>query len=190
MLQILSKNCLHTLRRAHFTSPVSFISIWPLKVCHFALYKQKGLMGHPVFSTLSSLVKARSKLVDSRKRWHRSGAAPCSAPRERHWLDPYMLWYCEPHQTTKEQTVLYWQYADKYLPLFFSWTWTKCVRMLQTCVKLYPICQTEQLLCELRDGRDIVATAAPPTKPMRKRYVWSSGGGSCREGLLRGEKTK
>ena len=55
MLQILSKNCLHTLRRAHFTSPVSFISIWPLKVCHFALYKQKGLMGHPVFSTLSSL---------------------------------------------------------------------------------------------------------------------------------------
>ena len=57
MLQILSKNCLHTLRRAHFTSPVSFISIWPLKVCHFALYKQKGLMGHPVFSTLSSLLK-------------------------------------------------------------------------------------------------------------------------------------
>ena len=61
MLQILSKNCLHTLRRAHFTSPVSFISIWPLKVCHFALYKQKGLMGHPVFSTLSSLTNTETE---------------------------------------------------------------------------------------------------------------------------------
>ena len=44
----------HTLRRTHFTSPASFITIWAFQVCHLDWEWFGGLMGPPSENALSS----------------------------------------------------------------------------------------------------------------------------------------
>ena len=118
MLEVLSKNCLHTLRRTLFTSPANFITIWSLWVCFPDPEWFGGLMGPPwwipIWHTALSFYHQPTKELDlPGKNWE-----DVVNPNFKS-CDLVGICYCYP---------AWWQYSKQYV-----WLGNGGTEKLQIC---------------------------------------------------------